>query len=96
MVEIALQCDSHTSSQILTQRIASSLCSTWVVLGKIIFLLNEKGQHRVTIIVTFITNKTVGVKININELTYYLLCYIRTYIKASLCICESTENQMWN
>ena len=73
------------------QRVASSLYLTWAVLGKIILLLNEKGQHRVTIIVTFITNKTVGVKININELTYYLPGYIRTFVKASLSICEQQK-----
>lgn len=90
-VQIALLCDIHTSGQILMQRAASSLYLTWAVLGKIILLPNEKGQHRVTIIVTFITNKTVGVKININELTYYLPGYIRTFIKTILSICEQEK-----
>jgi hypothetical protein len=96
MVQMGLLCDIHTSGRILMCRIASSLCLALAILGTIILLLNEKGQLHVTIIVTFVTNKTVGVKININELTYYLSCYIRTFIEGSLCICELTESQIWN
>lgn len=55
--------DIRTSGQILMHRIAASLCLTWAILGKIILLLNEKGQLHVSIIVTFITNKTAGVKL---------------------------------
>jgi hypothetical protein len=65
-----------------------SINLTSTILGEIILLLHEKGEHIVTIIVTFLTIKTTGVKMNINERTNFLPCYSKTFVKASLCVFE--------